>query len=593
MGSIVGFTIFLDLPPATTAKTVEAEERALKRFKHLEKRSLPIGNATLRIWGHASLSDCIHTMPDGSILVLIGSPQSEVPWRQVQEELLKLDLPENFILPWEGRVILLRISADGKRWMLWNDWLGSITTYYAEIPTGRILSTLEPVSVTAACVTSSDIFLPGLVSLLLNGYFMTDWTLYKNVKTIPPDSLTKWDEKGIRSTKLWTVQPSQSRWEASWDDLVDEMHEILHHSIAETIKTKPAWVLPLSSGLDSRLIAGVMASLGVNAYAYTWGPKENTDAIYSRQIAKTLEFPWKHITLPADFLVRYTPQWAVWMGRAMHFHGMYLMSFLDEIMGEPAAPTINGFIGDVISGDGLKEAMTIHSSPKYQIGTEWYIHWSAEQLRSVAKFPVEEALEANAANIKEQIESFPGARFQKLLYLPLRNRQRLFISFLPTLMDYWRGTATPYLNRSYARFCFSLPRAVLDDRRLLGDVFKRYYGKLSTIPGSYAHDPYILTGRYLIKRRAAHALPPALRHYLAKGFEHQHIDVNFQSLQTHGKAALWPLFDVWNQVSEWLDMREVEKDFQTATHTANVKSLRRLQAVQTFAYHFYAAANAV
>ncbi len=589
MGSIVGFTIFLDLTQDATARTLAAENRALARFTHFERATLPIGSATLHVWGHAQLSERIHTMPDGSTLILIGFPHNEVAWHTVQENLLKLERPEDFVLPWEGRIILLQISADGKRWTLWNDWLGSITTYYTDMQNGRIASTLEPVTVSATGSTSDNIFLPGLVSLLLNGYFMTDWTLHKNVKTVPPDSLTTWNETGFHTQTLWTVQPSQARWETGWDDLVDEMHAILHKAIADIVKTKSTWILPLSSGLDSRLIAGVMADVGANANAYAWGVADNTDAIYSRKIARTLGFPWKHVTLPKDFLVRYTPQWSDWFGSAMHFHGMYLMSFLDEIKNEPDAPTINGFIGDVLTGDGLNEAIELHSSKKYQIGTEWYVHWRPEQLKTVAKFPLEDALEANAANIKSQIDSFPGTRFQKLLLLPLRNRQRLFISFLPTLMDYWRGTASPYLDRSYARFCLSLPRAAFDNRRLLGDVFKRYYGNLSVIPGSYAHEPYILTGRYLVKQRVAKTLPTFLRRRLTKGFEHQHVDVNFESLLTHGRSALWPLFDTLDKVADWVDVSQVEQDFQAVMKSGDIKALRRLQAVQTLASQLTAA----
>lgn len=589
MGSIVGFTIFLDLTPDATARTLAAENRALAHFTHLERVTLPVGSATLHVWGHAQLSERIHTLPDGSTLVLIGSPHNEVAWHAVQENLLKLEHPEDFVLPWEGRIILLQISADGKRWTLWNDWLGSITTFYTDMQTGRVASTLEPVTVSATGSTSDDIFLPGLVSLLLNGYLMTDWTMYKNVKTVPPDSLTTWNETGFHTQTLWTVQPSQSRWEAGWDDLVDEMHAILHKAIADIVKTRSAWTLPLSSGLDSRLIAGVVADVDAHAHAYAWGAVDNTDAIYSREIAKTLGYPWKHVVLPKDFLVKYTPRWANLFGSSMHFNGMYVMNFLDELKSEPAAPTINGFIGDVLTGDGLNTQIAMHASPKYQISSEWYAHWTPDLLTAFAKFPVADALEANAANIKDQINSFPGARFQKLLCLELRNRQRLLTSFLSTLMDYWRGTATPYLDRSYARFCLSLPRAAFDNRRLLGDVFKRYYGKLSVIPGSYAHEPYILTGRYLVKQRVAKTLPTFLRRRLTKGFEHQHVDVNFESLLTHGRSALWPLFDTLDKVADWVDVSQVEQDFQAVMKSGDIKALRRLQAVQTLASQLTAA----
>lgn len=587
MGSIVGFTIFIDVPPDAVTRANIAEDRALSRFTHLEKTSLAIGPATLHLWGHSSLTDCIHTLPDGSTLALIGSPHHDVPWHDVQEKLLKLDRPEDFILPWEGRVILLRVSADGKRWTIWNDWLGSITTYYADIPNGRIASTLEPVPVAAAGCTTDDFFLPGLVSLLVNGYFQTDWTLYKNVKTIPPDSLTAWDEEGFRTKKLWTVLPSQERWETSWDDLVDEMYAITRQVIADILKTQSTWILPLSSGLDSRLIAGVVADVGANVYTYSWGDANNNDVIFSQEIAKTLGFPWKHVPLPRDFLVKYTPQWSDWFGRAMHFQGMYLMSFLDQLQGEPAAPMLNGFIGDVLAGDGLYEAVKIHSRKSYQIGYEWYSDWQPDQLRAVAKFPVEEALEANAANIRAQIESFPGANFQKMLYLPLWNRQRLFIGFLSTLMGYWRGVATPYLDRAYVRFCLSLPRVAFDHRRLLGDVFKRHYGRLAVIPGSYASEPYILTGKYLIKKRIGQMLPASLRNRFMKGANNIHIGVDVEPIHTYGKASLWPVFEVWDRVSEWLDMRQVEQDFQAVMQSGeDVRALRRLQAVQTFASLF-------
>lgn len=585
MGSITGFTIFLDLSPEEVKRTISAEDRVLSRFTRLGRHILPIGSATLRVWGRSGISDCIHTMPDGSVLALIGSPHNDITWRDVQESFLKTDRPEDFVLPWEGRITLLHISPDGRRWQIWNDWMGSITTYYASTSHGRVVSTLEPATVAAADATlAADVFLPGLVALLLNGYFVSDWTLYKSIKTIPPDSLSTWDETGFRAQTLWTVKPTQDRWEAGWDELVDEMHDLAYKAIAGIAKSRPSWILPLSSGLDSRLIAAVMADVGVDVHAYAWGGAENEDVIYSRKIARTLGFSWKHVSLPKDFLTRYTSRWADWFGGAMHFHGMYLMSFLDELNGETSAPAINGYIGDVLTGDGLNDAVAIHSARRYQIGTEWYVHWTPDQLRSVAKFPVNEALEANADNIREQINSFPGAHYQKFLLLPLRNRQRLFISFMSTLMDYWRGVAAPFMDRSYARFCMSLPRAVFDHRRLLGDVFMRYYGKLAVIPGSYAQDPYILTGRYLVKRRAAHLLPSPIRNRLVRGIDSPHIDPNFESIHACGRDSLWPLFGTLGQLKEWLDVEKIEEDFQVVMESEDVRPLRRLQTIQVLAH---------
>jgi hypothetical protein len=531
--------------------------------------------------------DRVHTLSDGTVLVLIGSPHNEVSWQTVGANLLEAEYANDFELPWEGRVILLRISADGKRWTMWNDWLGSIPVFHAQTRNGCIASTLEPVTVAAAGYTSDDFFLPGLVSLLINGHFISDWTLYEGMKTVPPDSVAEWDEKGYRVKQLWAVQPSQNRWEAGWDNLVDEMHELSHRAIASVLKTQSTWILPLSSGMDSRLVAGVAADTGANVYTYAWGASDTTDVIYSRQIAKTLGFPWKRIDLPKDFLERYTQQWAEWYGSGLHFHGMYLMSFLDGLKDEPDGPILSGLIGDTLAGDIVSELSELHHSRPVvdQVGNEWHVFWTSKELKFLMKISVDDAIEANVAEIRKLMDNVEGAQFQKLQFLELWGRQRLFIPYQSTLLDYWRGVGNPYMDRNYARFCLSLPRAVLDDRRLQGDVFRRYYGRLAVIPGTYAKDPFILTGKYLVKRRLVDVLPLLLHVGSLRGFANIPLRMDIESIQSSGRDALWPLFEAKGQLSKWLDVSQLERDYQTLLRSKeDVLPLRRLQSAQTLAY---------
>ncbi|HXF85236.1 MAG TPA: asparagine synthase-related protein [Anaerolineales bacterium] len=586
MDAIVGFSLYYQLTNESEQRALAAQHRALSQFKNLVQKTLVIGESKFHFWGRGDPVVRIHRSAGGSTLALIGSPHNEINWRGVEEALCKTEKSEGFELPWEGRVILLRISTDGKRWTLWNDWLGSIPVFHAEIGRGRIASTLEPVVVASAGYTPEDFFLPAVVSLLINGHYLADWTLYKGMKVIPPDSCMEWGEKGFRAERLWTVVPSQSRWEAGWDDLVDEMHELSCQAVKQALDSYPKWILPLSSGLDSRLIAGVAAEVGADAHAYTWGAPHTTDAVNSQKIARTLGFPWKRVDLPRDFLVTYTPRWADWFGSALHFHGMYQMAFLDRIASEPPAPIISGYVGDVLAGDPVKDMDAVHRGRRsYQLESDWYCHWTADEVRAHAKFPLAEALEANAEEYQKQIASLPGAFYQKLQLLELWNRQRLFTSFQSILSDYWRGVATPFLNRAYARFCLSIPRAALDDRRLLSDVFRRYYGKLAVISGTYAPDPLILTGRYLILRRIAGILAPAFHRGPLKGFGNVQLRMDIESVQHSGWKALWPLFEARDQLSNWLDFNQLERDFQTIMISKeDIRPLRRLQSAQTLAY---------
>jgi len=576
MNSVVGFTIFSNLPENRIKALQVAQDRALAYFA-LQRRSLVLGETYLEVWGRKGMKERIHTLHDGSLVVVIGSPHGKVVSAEMEDNLLS----DDFAIPWDGRVIILRVSADGRRWTMWNDWLGSIPVFHAEVGGSRIASTLEPVTVAAGGFSSDDFYLPGLVSLLINGHFISDWTLFKGMKTVPPDCVAKWAESGFHSQQLWTVKPTEDRWEASWDDLVDEMHELSGKAIADVLKTQPNWILPLSAGLDSRLIAAVGADLGVNFHAYAWGEPESTDVIYSHQIAKTLDISWKRIELCKDFLECYTPLWADLFGSSMHFHGMYQMCFLDAIKSESDAPLITGYIGDMLSGMNAMQ----HDTGYIIYKKDWYMHWDVEETRSLLKIPIDEALQEIAEEVKRLVAAMTGGWYSKSLYFALWSRQRLFTSFQSTVSSYWRGTATPFLNRAYARFCISLPRAVHENRHLLADVFRRYYGRLAVIPGTYASQPFILTGKYLLKHRIVEHLPASLHHGPFAGFDDIPLRMDVDCIRATGKKSLWPMYNAWDQLGKWLDVSQLEPVYQAVMSSAeDIRPLRKLQSIQALAY---------
>lgn len=581
MGSIVGFTCFLELPPSATQRALAAEQRALAHFKNLEHLELAIGSSTIRVWGHHSVADRIHRLADGSIFILVGSPHATVNWSDVELAFFKTSRPAEFNLPWDGRVTLIHLNSDGRQWIMWNDWLGSMPVYYTQVGEGRIASSLEPVPVACANYSSADFFLPGLVSLMINGHYLSNWTLYKNLYTVPPDCAAQWDSEGFSYRSLWTVSPSEKRWEVSWDDLIDEMYEYSRRAIAETLQTRKSWILPLSAGLDSRLIAGVAAQLKCDVNAYAWGESNSTDVVFSRQIAKALGIPWKHISLPDDFLVKYTVSWADFFGSAMHFHGMYQMAFLDVIKSEYGKGLVSGFVGDVLSGSSLMQ----YDKGSVIYKKEWYKHWTTKELKELLRFSIDDALNEIASEVARQTSQLKGSQFPRSLLFELWSRQRFFTSFQSTLSDHAYGAATPFINRRYAQFCLSLPRVALEGRRLMGDVFRRYYGALAVIPGTYAEEPFIRTGQYLLKHRIAGYLPSALHIGPFAGYDQIPLRLDIDSLQVTGKDALWPLYQQWERLGDWLDVAQVESAYQAVMHsTEDIRPLRKLQSVQTLAY---------
>ena len=583
--SAIGFATILNGTAETIAQCQESVRRALVHFDDIDQLLLNVGQTTLIIWGRNSLDNCIYRLEDGSFFVLIGSPQGNHSWRFIEEKISALPEGSDFALPWEGRTILLKINPNGNIWTIWNDWIGSIPVFYTTVATTRIASTLEPILIDACGYRSDDIHPIGLLTLLLWGHYISNWTLFKCMKVIPPDSESTWDETGFRYKQKFSVKPSDERWQVGWDDLMEEMYQFSRAAIAKALRENDRWILPLSSGLDSRLIAGVAAEIGTDVRAYTWGIPKTSDVIHAKSIARALGIQWEYLDPGNTYLTDYRDLWASLFGSATHFHGMYQMPFLDALRAEAPDPILSGFMGESLAGYGVKFLCEVYNGRyPFQIAPDGFLHWTVDELRCLFNYPITDQLSELSAEVDLLRESIPGALYQQLKYLPVWSRMRHFTYFQSMMSDYWRGVSTPYMDRDYARFSFSLPRAVFDDRVLQQAMLKRYYPKLAAIPGTYARDPALLTGSYLLKKRVARYLPESISKSILPGLYRTNPNSDIQCVARDGKDAFYPVFNKLDLLNHWLNIDIIEKTYRKILADNDSNAVRKLQSIQTLAY---------
>jgi hypothetical protein len=86
-----------------------------------------------------------------------------------------------------------------------------------------------------------------------------------------------------------------------------------------------------------------------------------------------------------------------------------------------------------------------------------------------------------------------------MMAVDFRNRQRRFIAYQPMLYDYHSRAFAPFLDRTYAQFYMSLSQEMLVERRLQRAMFKRYWGGLDSLPGTYHTDDKKVRSRQTIK----------------------------------------------------------------------------------------------
>lgn len=578
----IGFCLSLRPALQETAAAESARTACLRHFPWLHCNTATLGSSTLEYWSHSRSESALWQAPDGSRFLLIGSPTNRISWRELFERLAKAG-EGRFELPWEGRCILLRISPDGRDWSIWNDWCGAIQVFHAGLRQGAVVSTSEPMVVAAAGLNPGDFSKRGIVELLVYGHFIHTDTLYSKMQILPADSHAVWKNGVFQGAQfLGNIAPSDARWGCGRDELVEEMHEHLTRVIGAALQRHPAWTLPLSGGLDSRIIACIAADTGTPVNGYTWGPSGWYEVIYAAQLSKLLNLPWKRVGIGVDYLTEYTGMWFDWFGSALHPHGMYHMPFLKELRSQ-ARPILSGFLGNSLAGDRITQMSKKRAGRSGQLGAI-YQFWRRDELRELLLFDPSAELEEIEALLARECGRFECAEFQKLVLLDLFVRQRGFVSYYPTMHDYWKGAATPYMDRRYVRFCLSLPRLALEGRQLQIEMLCRYWPKAAAIQGTFTapEPPARLTRSWLLKKGMASLLPKFLRVGPLREFAPRYVTMSLDCLRAHGWEALYPMSPTMDG-GDLLNQKAMTDALEGALHYDS-HDYDRVRALQALVY---------
>ena len=139
-----------------------------------------------------------------------------------------------------------------------------------------------------------------LMAFRMSGYTIDDGTLWENVKNLNPGHFIFIESKKIFyieeyfSYKPWI--PSTKSYVELKAQLKNEINTILKNTIIKA--NGRTIVIPLSAGLDSRLIASGLKYLDYkNVKCFSYGLKNNFESKASRIIANKLGFSWKFIEI--------------------------------------------------------------------------------------------------------------------------------------------------------------------------------------------------------------------------------------------------------------------------------------------------------
>jgi hypothetical protein len=294
-----------------------------------------------------------------------------------------------------------------------------------------------------------------------------------------------------------------------------------------------------------------------------------------------LGIPWHRVDLGTDYLARRTRTWGALFGSAMHVHGAYQFPLL-EALGPGAGPIVTGYTGDPMGGAQAAGMLAGDRPPRRRFVDKWHM-WDEAEVARLVRFDAAPALEELDQEIEDQLAALEGPLFQRLWIVFQHNHVARFSSYQPTMYDLWGGVGVPFVDRDLAAFTLSLPRAVLDDRRLQLHAFRRALPALATIPGTWSLEPVAPSGRWYLKKTLADLLPARLHRGPLAEFAPQRNTADQDALVASGEAGVWPLHEAWDALAEWVDL-DLVAAAERGARAGDLQDMARLQAVQGLAW---------
>lgn len=136
------------------------------------------------------------------------------------------------------------------------------------------------------------------------GYVTGRETIYKEIFQMKAGELLIYnkEEKEFKLERYFTYHPAIKN-ESSEDYYIEKLGEVTDRVFRRVIANAagaPIWV-PLSGGLDSRLIVCKLASLGYkNLHTYTYGARRNHEVKAAQAVAETIGVPWHFVKTKAS-----------------------------------------------------------------------------------------------------------------------------------------------------------------------------------------------------------------------------------------------------------------------------------------------------
>jgi len=379
----------------------------------------------------------------------------------------------------------LLISISGDEISFTTDYAGSVPLYYSQRKSFNA-SNIEPIVTLETQSSLEDLDWPSIYGFLRFSHLIWDETCWKHIKQALPDNKLSYDyaTKKISLRKLKTLRSTDSHYGLSDKEVACRLYELNQQLISDAFEDISDFILPLSSGYDSRIIFSALVDNGWQNkfHCFTYGSRDSIESYAAFELCERAGVKWEYVDLPCRFLEPPNQQEIIDIfGSSLHMHGMYQVEFIKEIgkmLGKAPSCVTSGFMTGVPAGQhnsflsidsticNLSERMSRFSQSNY---------WLKSELAALGIFDIANCEELAEARFRAAFDYHEGPVEHKAVLFDVWTRQRNFISYYPRTIEWLAECISPHMNPAYAGFFLGLAPYHLNDRKAVELMFRYCY----------------------------------------------------------------------------------------------------------------------
>ncbi len=377
-----------------------------------------------------------------------------------------------------------------KKLIIINDRYGLRKLYYRRAGDKLVFAT----EIKAICLDSDfskTVDEIGISNLLVFGHLFDDRTLFKDVKLLPQASVLTYSDSRLVIEKYWDYSFYNDD-EPVWleEHYVDGLAEVIERAVRKRVKGINKIALPLSGGLDSRVIAGMLKKIGFpgEIITYSYGHKNSYDVRYGRQIAQKLHYPHYFVPINEDYIKNYAEEFIGLndgMIDCLNAHMGVSKNFIKK-MGNFNVAT--GFLGDIQTGIfifskkivGLKETEDI-------INTLFKVYGeilTEDELKTYLREDVYRLIAGlnydafRTTHFKAPTQN----KFYTSRYGSLVQRQRRYTSFNIYCNEDNAEVLAPFVDNEVSDFGLHMPPALAIEQNIYKKMIIKYLPEVAGVP---------------------------------------------------------------------------------------------------------------